>query len=75
MEVSSFFNSFSSAWGGEGQEQQYYIWRNKEALIQYITCWRMHNMELYASAQRSQKLLVWKESAARLPSYVVQIPL
>lgn len=41
----------------------------------YMRWWRMHNTEMYNSAKRPQKLLVWKENSARLQSYVVPIPL
>lgn len=39
----------------------------------YMRWWRMHNIEMYNSAKRPQKLLAWKETSARLQSYVVPI--
>lgn len=54
---------------GEGKDKSSYItcegtnnfWCLSQYISIYMRWWRMHNMELYNSAKRPQKLFVWKE--------------
>lgn len=73
IEASSFSNSSSSDW--ERKDKSSNITSEGTNKLWYsITDAGEHiNLELCSSAKRFQKLLVWKETAARLPSYVVQI--